>query len=74
MLLFKLDRLMGETSDDVKEKAQEFADKQVEKAKTVAERAYEEARRRVQYSAQQRLKKRGGKSGFSRHIVCFLRP
>lgn len=55
MLLFKLDRLMGETSDDVKEKPQEFADKQVEKAKTVAERAYEEAGRRVQYSAQQRV-------------------
>jgi len=46
---------MGETSDDVKEKPQEFADKQVEKAKTVAERAYEEAGRRVQYSAQQRV-------------------
>jgi hypothetical protein len=42
------DRLMGEASDDLKEKAQDFAGEQIEKAKAVGGHAYEAAGQEAQ--------------------------
>jgi Protein of unknown function (DUF3618) len=42
------DRLMGETSDDLKETAQDFAGEQIEKAKAVGEHAYKAAGQEAQ--------------------------